>query len=141
MLSSLVLAPALLRQIPSAAKLGVVCADSTSFTEDLLGVDNPTDRARVAVGGIEGSKLLQDLCAFTVPQNDSKAPLPTLNVADIETEVAACVTRLRAAHPEIAALLFECTAFPIASAAIRRATKVPVYDITDVCRMALASVS
>ncbi|MHC4049414.1 aspartate/glutamate racemase family protein [Bradyrhizobium sp. 25ACV] len=130
-LSSLLLVPTLLRQLPPAAKLAVVTADSTNFSEDLLGVANPADRARVVVGGIEGGKLLQN--------EMQRPPVPTED-AEIEADVAACVARLRAAHPEIAALLFECTAFPRITSAIRRFTGLPIYDITTLCRMTFASV-
>ncbi|MER8798911.1 hypothetical protein NKH75_33165, partial [Mesorhizobium sp. M0984] len=48
--------------------------------------------------------------------------------------------RLRNAHPEIAAILFECTMFPPVAPAIRRLTKLPVHDITGLCRMMITSV-
>ncbi|ESX66367.1 hypothetical protein X757_31810 [Mesorhizobium sp. LSHC414A00] len=131
-LSSLLLVPTLLRQLPRAAKLGVVTADSTKCGEDLLGADDPADRARVVVGGIEGGKLLR---------NALMRPPVVTDVADIEMEVANCVAELRAAHPEVAALLFECTALPYVTLSIRRSTGLPVYDITDLCRLTLESVS
>ncbi|MER9070626.1 hypothetical protein NKH84_29465 [Mesorhizobium sp. M0902] len=129
-MSSLLLVPMLLRQMPPAAKLAVVTADSTHFGDDLLGVSDPADRSRVVIGGIEGGKYLQNelMCP----------PIPT-DVADIEEDVAACVARLRVAHADIAAILFECTGFPLVAPAIRRLTKLPVYDVTNLCRMMIAS--
>ncbi|MCK1551939.1 hypothetical protein IVB11_23510 [Bradyrhizobium sp. 177] len=129
-LSSLLLVPTLLRLLQPAAKLAVVVADSTNFSEDLLGIDNPADRARVVIGGIEGGKLLQN--------EMKRPPIPTEDF-EIERDVAACVLRLRVAHPEIAAILFECTAFPRISSAIRQLTGLPVYDITTLCRITVAS--
>lgn len=131
-MSSLLLVSALLRQLPVAAKLAVVTADSTNLSKDLLGLDDPADRVRVVIGGIEGGKLLQ---------NEMKRPPLSTDDADIETDVVACVTRLWAAHPEIAALLFECTAFPRVTPAIRRITRLPIYDITTLCRMTFSSVA
>ncbi|RWP25854.1 MAG: hypothetical protein EOR01_02945 [Mesorhizobium sp.] len=130
-MSSILMVPMLLRQLPPAAKLAVVTADSTCCGEDLLGVGESADRARIVIGGVEGGKFLRD--ALKLP------PIST-DVADIELEVAACVTRLRAAHPEIAALLFECTGFPLVKSAIWRSSGLPIYDITDLCRLTLASV-
>ncbi|TGT54145.1 hypothetical protein EN809_038975, partial [Mesorhizobium sp. M2E.F.Ca.ET.166.01.1.1] len=69
-----------------------------------------------------------------------RPPIPT-ETADIESDVMACVARMRDAHPEIAALLFECTAFPRVTAAIRLMTGLPVYDITTLCRLTFASVT
>ncbi|WP_036264041.1 hypothetical protein [Mesorhizobium sp. WSM2561] len=129
-MSSLLLVPMLLRQLPPTAKLAVVTADSTHCSEDLLGVSDPADRSRVIIGGIEGGKALQNELM--------RPPIPT-DVAVLEEDVAACVARLRAAHPEIAGILFECTGFPLVAPAIRRLTNLPVYDITGLCRMMIAS--
>lgn len=131
-LSSLLLVPTLLRQLPRGAKLAVVTADSTHCSEDLLGVDNREERARVVIGGIEGGKLLE---------NEMKRPPSSTDLADIEIDVAACVARLRTAHSGIAALLFECTAFPLVTPAIRLITRLPIYDITTLCRMTMASIA
>ncbi|MGY4230147.1 hypothetical protein ACVMIH_007508 [Bradyrhizobium sp. USDA 4503] len=131
-MSSLLLLPALLRQVPSSAKIAVLTYDSTYLSEDLLGVDDPADRARIVIGGIEGGKFWHD---------ELKRPPPPVDVAAIETDVAACVTRLRAADPEIVAVLFECAAFPLVAQVVRRIAKLPVYDITDLCRLVLASIA
>jgi len=129
--SSLLLLPALLRQLPKAAKVAVLTADSTHFGQELLGIDDPAERARVVIGGTEGGELWK---------NELQRPPPPTDVADIEKDVAACVTRLRAAHPEIAAILFECTGFPLVAPAIRRSTKLPIWDITSLCRLTIASI-
>ncbi|WP_245460517.1 MULTISPECIES: hypothetical protein [unclassified Mesorhizobium] len=113
-LSSLLLVPTLLRELPGAAKLAVVTADSTNCGEDW--VDYPADLGRVVIGGIEGGKLLRNELV--------RPPIPT-EVADIEKEVSACISRLRAAHPAIAAILFECTAFPVVTPAITVAQGCP----------------
>ncbi|UCI31798.1 hypothetical protein [Mesorhizobium sp. B4-1-4] len=131
-LSSLIILPALLRQIPATGKLAVVTADSTKVSDELLGIDKAKDRSRIVVGGIEGGKLLQ---------NEMMRPPPPTDVADIEKDVVACVARLQEAHPKIAAILFECTAFPLVTPTIRRSTGLPIYDITDLCRLTLASLA
>ncbi|RWJ01921.1 MAG: hypothetical protein EOR25_34010 [Mesorhizobium sp.] len=130
-MSSLLLVPTLLRQLPYTAKLAIITADSRHCSEDLLGIADPADRARVVIGGIEGGKHLRNALM--------RPPIPT-DVADTEKEVSACIAQLRAAHPQIAALLFECTGFPMVTPVIRRSTGLPIYDITDLCRLTLASV-
>ncbi|MCK1467203.1 hypothetical protein [Bradyrhizobium sp. CW10] len=130
-MSSLLLLPTLLRQLPSRAKIAVLTYDSTCLGEDLLCVDDAIHRARIVIGGIEGGKYWHD---------ELKRPPPPTDAAAIETDVAACVARLRAAHPEIAVLLFECAGFPVVAAAIRRISHLPVYDITNLCRLTMASV-
>nr|WP_271672927.1 hypothetical protein [Bradyrhizobium sp. CCBAU 51627] len=131
-MSSLLLLPTLLRQLPERAKIAVLTYDSTCCSEDLLGIDDRAERARVVIGGIEGGKFWHD---------ELKRPAPPLDVPAIEADVAACIARLRSAHPEIAIILFECAAFPIVAPAIRRITKLPVYSITDLCRLTMASTS
>lgn len=130
--SSLLLVPTLLRQLAPDRKLGLVTADSRHCGEDLLGLDDPADRARVVIGGIEDGELLRNALM--------RPPVPT-EISQIEKEVADCVARLRAEHPEIGMLLFECTGLPYVSNALRRDTGLPVYDITDLCRLTLASVA
>ncbi len=130
-MSSLLLLPALLRQFPAAAKIAVLTYDSSHCGEDLLGVHDPRERARIVVGGIEGGKFWHD---------EMKQPAPPIDVVGMEQDVTGCVARLRAKHPEIAAILFECAGFPMVATAIRQIVDLPVYDITDLCRMTMASV-
>lgn len=131
-MSSLLLLPTLLRQLPPRAKIAVLTFDSTSCTDDLLGLDDADDRARVVIGGIEGSKYWHD---------ELKYPTPPTDVAAMEADVGECITHLRARHPEISAILFECAGFPLVASAIRYLTKLPVYDITGLCRLMVASVA
>lgn len=131
-MSSLLLLPTLLRQLPTRAKIAVLTYDSTYCSEDLLGIDDLSERARIVIGGIEGGKFWHD---------ELKRPAPPTDVAAIEADVAKCIERLRSKYPEIATILFECAAFPIVAPAIRRIVKLPVYSITDICRLAMASTS
>ncbi|MER9350501.1 hypothetical protein [Mesorhizobium sp. M0227] len=129
-LSSLLLVPALLRQLAPTRKLAVVTADSSNLDADLLGVDSQERRARIVIGGVEGGEYLR---------NSTARPFIRTDIAQIEKEVAACVAQLRADHPEIDMLLFECTGFPCVTDAIRMRTGLPVYDTTHLCRLTLAS--
>lgn len=131
-MSSLLLLPLLLRQAPKQAKIAVATFDSTRLREELLGIDDRADRARIVIGGIEGSDFWHD---------EMKRPPAWSGTAGLEKDVVACLARLRAKHPEVAAVLLECTAFPMVSAAVRSSTKLPVYDITDLARMTHASVA
>lgn len=130
-LSSLLLTPVLLRQLSPKAKVAIVTADSQYLKQDLVGLESPDDQSRIIIGGVEGGALWQ---------NEMKRPPPRTDVDAIEADVIACISRLRNAHPEIRVLLFECTAFPTVAPAIRRITKLPVYDVTTLCRMTFESV-
>ncbi|MCK1528351.1 hypothetical protein IVB15_11555 [Bradyrhizobium sp. 182] len=128
-LSSLLLLPILLRQFPKSAKIAVFTYDSKHCGRDLFPIDE-ADQARIVVGGLEHTSFWHD---------EQKRPAPPVDYAAIETDLSACIQRLRSAHSEIAAILFECTAFPVVAPTIRRRTEVPIYDITDLCRLTMAS--
>ncbi|WP_337738518.1 aspartate/glutamate racemase family protein [Sinorhizobium meliloti] len=128
--SSLLLIPTLLRQVPAAKKLAIVTADSRHCTEDLLELDNIRDRARVVIGGVEGGEYIRNTLA---------RPFIRTALGQIEYEVGECIARLRADYPEIAIILFECTGFPCVASALRRKTGLPIYDITDLSKIALSA--
>lgn len=130
--SSLLLIPSLLHQLAPEKKLAVITADSRHCSEDLFGLEKPKDRARVVVGGIEGGEYIRNTLA---------RPFIRTDVEQIEHEVGDCIARLRTGHPEIAIILFECTGFPCVANALRRKTQLPIYDITDLCKLMLAAVS
>ncbi|MCK1481397.1 hypothetical protein IVB25_01095 [Bradyrhizobium sp. 193] len=62
-------------------------------------------------------------------------------MAAIEVAVVACIARLPVSHPEIASIRSDLAAFPMVGPASRRMTNLPVYEITDLYRMTLASVA
>lgn len=129
-MSSLLLISTLVRQLPPSAKIAVLTYDSAHCSEDLLGVEDAAQRERIVIGGIEGGEFWY---------NEMKRPVPPTSVGSIESDVTKCVGRLRTAHPEIAAILLECAGFPIVAPAIRRLTRLPVYDIVSLCRATLAA--
>ncbi|ULJ74260.1 hypothetical protein [Rhizobium gallicum] len=128
--SSLLLIPALLRQLAPQQKLAVLTANSRHCGEDLLGIQNPADRNRVVVGGIEGGVYIRNALA---------RPFVRTDVDQIEREVGDRIAKLRAGYPDIAMILFECTGFPIVADALRLKTGLPIYDITDLCKLTLAT--
>ncbi|QKC99991.1 hypothetical protein EB231_32985 [Mesorhizobium sp. NZP2298] len=127
-MSSLLLIPALLQQLAPDQKLAVITADSKHCSEDLFGIDNPAHRARVVVGGIEGGEYVRNAIA---------RPFVRTSIDTIEQEVANCIAQLRAKHPAIGMLLFECTGLPVVANALRSSTRLPIYDITDLCKLTL----
>ncbi|SFL21114.1 hypothetical protein SAMN04488498_1594 [Mesorhizobium albiziae] len=131
-MSSLLMLPMLLRQLPPQSKLAVLTADSTKCDDDVLGLHGSPERDRVVVAGIEGGTLLRNEMV--------RPPIPT-TFAEIEEDVRGAVARLLRDVPDVSMMLFECTAFPLVTDAIRKSTEVPIYDVVDLCRLTLASVS
>lgn len=54
-------------------------------------------------------------------------------------DVIACARQLRSDTPDIGAILLECASFPIAAPELRRRERLPVYDLTDLGRVLIAS--
>lgn len=78
--------------------------------------------------GIEGSALVFSPSAhshFVSAILDAKEPLDVIRA---EAEWVKLARRCQAAHPEISGWLFECANMPPYSAAVQRATGLPVYD-------------
>ncbi|WP_245475455.1 hypothetical protein [Mesorhizobium sp. M1A.T.Ca.IN.004.03.1.1] len=69
-MSSMLLLPTLIRQVPPAAKIAVLTYDSNAFDDDMLELNDPTERSRVVVGGIEGSKYWHDELKIPAPPTD-----------------------------------------------------------------------
>ena len=67
--------------------------------------------------------------------------LPDLDMADARAQVLAAAGRLRARHPELQALVLECTNLPPYAPALRQATGLPVHDITTLLAERMAALA
>ncbi|RUU25957.1 hypothetical protein [Mesorhizobium sp. M6A.T.Ce.TU.016.01.1.1] len=132
---SLLLAPMVIRHLARKAKLGVVVAHEKYVETDLLGiVCDPADRERVVVGGISRSMLV----ASELKRPPGTAPIPD---SDTERHLIDTVRQLRAAHPDIGAFIFECTALPQFAPKLRRMTGLPIYDHDTARRLVLEAIT
>lgn len=130
--SAVLLTPMIVRQLSGGAKLAVLTFDSTHFGTELLGLSDPGDISRVVVGGIENTPTWE---------NEMKRPPVRTDLRVLREDVCSRVEQLREKHPEIKALLLECTMFPRVARSLRESTGLPVYDITTVCRILMESVT
>ncbi|MBY3468741.1 hypothetical protein HFN80_33000 [Rhizobium laguerreae] len=130
--SALLLTPMIVRQLSGGAKLAVLTFDYTHFETELLGLSDPADISRVVVGGIENTPTWE---------NEMARPPVRTDLSGLREDVCSCVERLREKHPEIRALLLECTMFPRIAQSLRQSTGLPVYDITTLSRMLMESIT
>ncbi|AUW47439.1 hypothetical protein CUJ84_pRLN3000314 (plasmid) [Rhizobium leguminosarum] len=130
--SALLLTSMIVRQLSGGAKLAVLTFDSTHFGTELLGLSDPCDISRVVVSGIENTPTWQ---------NEMKRPPVRTELSVLREDVCSRVEQLREKHPEIKALLLECTMFPRIARSLRRSTGLPVYDVTTLGRMLMESVA
>ena len=118
--SSLLLVPEL---VARGERVGLVTVDASALSPALLasaGADTSTPFAGLAPG-----------CAFQRALLDDE---PQLDVAAAEAATVEAAQNLVQRHPDITALVLECTNMPPYADAVRRATGRAVHDITTLLR-------
>jgi Asp/Glu/hydantoin racemase len=129
--SSLMLVPLVHRMLPPHRAVGVLTVDASSLGAELRAAAGITAEMRVVVAGLETEKeftrvLLEDL--------------PALDVEAARQEHLTVARRMLAEHPEVGAIVLECTNMPPYRTEIQAATGLPVFDITSLVRMVHDSV-
>jgi aspartate/glutamate racemase len=130
--SSLMLVPLVHRMLPPGKAVGIMTVDASSlrpehFTGAGIGKDIQT-----VVSGMETEK------EFTRVLLDDQLEL---DVEAARQEHLTVVRRMLEGHPEIGAIVLECTNMPPYRADIQAATGLPVFDITTLVRMVHDAVS
>jgi len=122
--SSLLLVPELDAGLPNGKRVGIVTVDAEAIDADLLrAAGAATDTP------IEG---LAPGCAFQRCLLDDE---PALDAPAACAETVAAAQRLVARHPEVGALVLECTNMPPHADAVRQASGLPVHDLTTLLRL------
>lgn len=130
-MSSLLLVPFSARLLPPGAKLGMATYDATVLGEvHFNGAGWSRDELPVEVVGIEGSEAWHRMAD----------PETKLTREMVERDVIAALRGLLERHPEIRSVVLECSAFPLAADAVRRAFGLPVVDFLTMANMVIASV-
>jgi hypothetical protein len=116
--SSLLQCAWLASMLPPGRRPGIVTIDKAALTPaHLAAVDVPagTPVESVDPRGEFATRLLNDE--------------PSLDIARAQEEVVAAAMRLTRMHPDIGAIVLECTNMPPYATAVARATQRPVYDV------------
>jgi len=124
--SSLMLVPLVHRMLPPGRAVAILTVNASSLhAEHMAGAGIATD-IPVVVAGLETEK------EFTHVLLDDQL---TLDVDAARQEHLTVTRRMLDAHPEIGAIVLECTNMPPYRADIQAATGLPVFDITTLVRM------
>ncbi len=123
--SSLLQVPTLLSALPADRKVGVLTISARSLTAAHFASVGVPDLDRVVVSGLE------DADALYRPIMDNRGPL---DVDAAAAQVVGAAVALAETHPEVAALVLECTNLPPYAARIQRATGLPVWDAISLVR-------
>jgi Asp/Glu/hydantoin racemase len=125
--SSLLLVPLVHRMLQPGRRVGLMTVNAASLgPEHLAGAGIPADLP-LAVAGLEGEK------EFTRVLLGDQLELDVDLAREEHVRVA---RRLMATHPDVGAIVLECTNMPPYTTDVRRETGVPVFDITTLVRMA-----
>ncbi len=119
MLSSLLQLPFISSLLGPDRAVGIVCANRRRLTDELLEKANPNARLPVHVAGLENCPN------FRGPILDET---DTLDSDAIENEVVGTAEALCNEHPEIGAILLECSNLPPYAHAVQARTRRPVFD-------------
>ncbi|MER8824120.1 hypothetical protein NKH70_30975 [Mesorhizobium sp. M0991] len=124
-LSSLLLAPFLEKTLPANKALGIIVADKSALTQDMLemtGLRADIGR-RVVVAGLEDTPAGPALL---------KGEGGDADIGAFKTEVVNAAVALQKDRPDIGMLLLECGDLPPYAAAVQQATDgIPVFDYTS----------
>lgn len=124
--SSLLLVPLVHRMLPPGQRVGVMTVNAASLgPEHLAGAGIGPD-VPLAVAGMEGEK------EFTRVLLGDELELDVDLAREEHVRVA---RRLVADHPDIGAIVLECTNMPPYAADVQRETGRPVFDIVSLVRM------
>jgi len=124
--SSLMLVPLVHRMLPAGRAVGILTVNASALhAEHMAGAGIAAD-VPLVVAGLETEK------EFTRVMLDDQL---TLDVEAARQEHLTVVRRMMDAHPEIGAIVLECTNMPPYRADIQALTGLPVFDITTLVRM------
>ena len=118
-LSSLMQAPLVLSTLGPKRKLAVLVANGASLNDRFLEKLGIVDTSRIVFRGLEDKpefrRTVLDECG-------------TLDADLVEREVVDAALEVQAEHPEVGAVLLECSDLPPYSSAVQAATGLPVFD-------------
>jgi hypothetical protein len=128
--SALQLVPLVSRMLGPDRAVGILTVEGRALGPRHLAGAGITEDVNVVISGLEGGH------AFTPVLLDNELEL---DVEAARRENVEAAREMVERHPEVGAIVLECTNMPPYAAAIREATGVAVFDITTLIRMVHAA--
>ena len=129
--SSLLLVPLVHRMLPPGQRVGIMTVSASSLTPEHLDAAGIGAEVPLAMVGMETEK------EFTRALLDNELELDVDLAREEHVRVAG---RLITEHPDVGAIVLECTNMPPYTADIQRATGRPVFDILSLVTLVHAAV-
>jgi hypothetical protein len=123
--------PIVLGALQPQQRLGIVCAKESSLDRRVLAAVGIPEGAPIVVAGMEHSPAFRG--AILEDQG-------WMDLDQVQDEVVGVAVRLVRDHPEIGALLLECSDLPPYARQIQDATGLPVWDYVTLIDWIHASV-
>ncbi len=124
--SSLIQIPMIYRMLRRSQKVGILTASKSTLTGTHLKAVG-AERVPVCVAGMDDQ---QEFCEVVIEGRRNE-----LNVGRLGKEVLAVVEKLAEDHPEMGALVIECTDLPPFAHQIQERIRLPVFDIVTLTNM------
>lgn len=130
-MSSLLQVPLVANMLGHGRKVGVIVANSAALSPDHLRGAGIVDVA-IAIAGMQDQPQFAEVI-LTGKSND-------LDMAVFEAELITVVAGLLDAHPDVRALVLECTDLSHFAPTLHARFNLPVFDLTSLTRMVAAAV-
>ncbi len=124
--SSLLQVPLVHRMLRPGQKVGVMTAHKESLTTAHLRAVG-VDAAMVCIAGMEGQPEFSEVIL--------DGERHSMDLEKVEAEVLAVAVALARDHPEVAAIVIECTDMPPYAHRIQQETGLPVFDLSTLTNM------
>jgi Asp/Glu/hydantoin racemase len=113
------------RMLPLGKRVGILTINRHALTDAHLaavGVDNTTP-----IAGMPEDSLFRRVFTDQVPSSHTDFDV-------LQREMVEAARALVARHPEVGAIVFECTNMPPFAEVVRKATGLPVFDMVGMLR-------
>ncbi|MFO8113261.1 MAG: aspartate/glutamate racemase family protein [Desulfosalsimonadaceae bacterium] len=118
-LSSLLQVPFIASIINPRAAIGILTANARSLSSDVLTAIDIKNQDRIVIAGLENTDHFKKAAIDDIGILDSDA---------VRSEVVLAALNIQKQHPNIGAILLECSMLPPYAAAVQEATGLPVFD-------------
>lgn len=135
-LTSLMQVPIVRRALKPSQKVGIMCADSRVLSPVALKNCGIDDLSTVVITGLESMPEMHNL----LDVHDGITGTGHWNPGQFEQEIVSLAKETVSKHPDIGALVLECTALPPFAWAIQEAVRLPVFDYSTLINWAYSAV-
>ena len=130
--SPLLLVPMVSRMIGKNKRVGIITAGANFLKSSFLENAGIDESIPIAIDGMDDKEEFNDSIVF-----ERK---PTMDVKKVESEVVDVAQRLVNQHPDIGAIVFECSDLPPFAAAVQEAVNLPIFDFITLINMVYMAV-